>query len=42
MIIKLQILKCQKCSHKWIPRKSDVRLCPKCQTPLWDKPKKEL
>ena len=32
-------LKCKRCEHEWIPRKSDVRLCPKCKTPYWDKEK---
>jgi hypothetical protein len=41
MIIKLPTLECQKCRHKWTPRKTDVRLCPKCHTPLWDKPREK-
>ena len=40
MQIKLKKLKCQKCGHKWIPRKTDVRMCPKCKTAFWDVPKK--
>jgi len=36
MEIKIKKLKCEKCGHEWIPRTSDVRLCPKCKTPFWD------
>lgn len=35
-IVKLPQAKCEKCNHKWTPRKSDVRLCPKCKTAYWD------
>ncbi len=34
-IAKYQIT-CQKCGHKWIPRKADVRQCPKCKTAYFD------
>ena len=37
MVIQIPKLKCQKCSHEWIPRKVDVRACPSCQTRLWDR-----
>lgn len=29
-------LDCQRCGHKWIPRKSRVNVCPKCKSALWD------
>jgi len=29
-------LSCKKCGHAWIPRKVDVRLCPKCKTAYFD------
>ncbi len=34
-------LKCLRCFYKWIPRKEDVRICPKCKSPYFDKPKNE-
>lgn len=37
MIIKLCILECLRCNHKWTPRKIDVRICPKCKSAFWDK-----
>lgn len=41
MKIEINQLKCQRCGHQWTPRKSDVRMCPKCKSVLWDKPRKE-
>lgn len=39
--IELTELKCQRCEHKWNPRRP-VRpiICPKCKSPYWDKPRK--
>ena len=37
---KLKI-KCERCDYKWIPRKEDVRVCPKCKSAYWDVPKKK-
>lgn len=37
--VKMVKLRCQKCEHEWIPRKSDVRLCPNCKTAYWDVPR---
>ena len=34
-------VECKRCGHKWIPRKSEVMLCPKCKTPYWNIPKKK-
>ena len=28
---------CRRCGHSWVPRKSDVRRCPGCGSPYWDK-----
>jgi len=33
-------LTCCRCHHSWIPRQKDIRICPKCKSPYWDKPKK--
>lgn len=40
MEIKLNVLKCKKCEHEWIPRKTDVRLCAKCKTAYWEMDRK--
>jgi uncharacterized OB-fold protein len=38
-IIKLHLIgmDCKRCGHKWIPRKEDVRLCPRCKTAYFDR-----
>lgn len=41
------ILECFRCGHRWTPRNKDknersvteVRICPKCKSPYWDRPK---
>ena len=33
--------KCERCGHEWIPRKKDVRICPKCKSPYFDIPRKK-
>ena len=32
-------LKCLRCSHEWNPIQTEVRICPKCKSAWWDKPK---
>lgn len=39
MKIKLQKVECKKCGYRWIPRKEEIRLCPKCKSPWFDMPK---
>ena len=31
MIIKIESLKCKICGHRWVPRKKEIRICPKCK-----------
>jgi len=42
MEVEIKKLECLRCGHTWVPRTNDVRICPKCKTPFWDKPRKEL
>jgi hypothetical protein len=38
----VMLLGCRcRCGHEWLPRDSTEkpRVCPKCKTPNWDKPK---
>lgn len=30
------LLFCKRCKHQWIPRKQEIRICPKCKTAYWD------
>ena len=39
MKIEIIKLKCKQCNHEWIPRKEDVRRCPKCKTYYFDREK---
>ncbi len=39
--IKIEVkgYKCERCDHKWIPRKKEYPiLCPNCKSAYWDKP----
>jgi predicted Zn-ribbon and HTH transcriptional regulator len=32
--------KCYRCGHEWTQREEEKpRICPKCKSPYWDKPK---
>lgn len=42
MEIEIKEMQCRRCNHKWIPRKTEVRMCPKCRTVWFDKEKNEL
>ncbi len=34
---------CHRCGHKWNPRKKEKpKICPKCKSPYWDKPKERV
>ncbi|MEM3075087.1 MAG: hypothetical protein QW727_04060 [Candidatus Pacearchaeota archaeon] len=40
--IELDGYKCERCGHKWVPRKKLIPIkCPKCSSPYWDRPKKK-
>ena len=40
MQITIPKLKCKRCGHEWWPRKSEVRICPKCKSAYWDREKR--
>lgn len=33
--------RCERCDHEWVPREKDEepRVCPKCKSPYWDRPR---
>jgi predicted Zn-ribbon and HTH transcriptional regulator len=39
--VEVTVLSCQcRCGHEWITRESErPRVCPKCKSPNWDRPK---
>ena len=38
-ILLIKELECQRCGHKWLPRKNEVYACAKCNSPKWNIPK---
>ena len=39
--VKLPVLSCTRCGHTWIPRRPEPpKVCPKCKSPYWDRPRK--
>jgi Zn finger protein HypA/HybF involved in hydrogenase expression len=36
--IKIPTLKCERCGHTWVPKISDVKICPKCKSARWNQP----
>lgn len=37
--------RCERCGHEWIPRgegSEEPRVCPKCRSPWWNKPRKSM
>jgi predicted Zn-ribbon and HTH transcriptional regulator len=43
-MVKVQVdaWKCERCEHVWLPRDPDTkpRVCPKCKSPYWDRPRR--
>lgn len=47
--VKIEVdgFECERCNHKWIPRKGDKLkeepiVCPGCNSPYWNKPRKKI
>ena len=40
--IEVPGFKCERCGHIWRPRNEtdEPRVCPKCKSPYWNKPRK--
>jgi predicted Zn-ribbon and HTH transcriptional regulator len=41
--LKVWGYRCERCTHEWIPRDTvnEPRVCPKCKSPYWNKPRKD-
>ena len=47
-IVTVQAYECERCHYRWTPRDTPVsnnvtsqpKVCPKCKSPLWNKPRK--
>jgi predicted Zn-ribbon and HTH transcriptional regulator len=35
--------RCERCEHEWVPRdtENEPRVCPKCKSPYWNRPRKQ-
>ena len=38
--IKVLKFNCKRCGHNWVPRQTEIRICPKCKSPYWDRERK--
>ena len=36
-MVEITKFTCNRCGYVWIPRKEDVRNCPHCNSPYWNK-----
>ena len=36
----LEGYECERCKHKWLPRGEAPKVCPKCKSPYWDRPRR--
>ena len=35
--------RCERCEHQWVPRTGEApRVCPKCKSPYWDRPRQRF
>ena len=42
--VKITVLgyRCERCEWEWVPRGENApRVCPKCKSPYWDRPRRE-
>ncbi len=39
--VTLKGFQCERCGHVWVPREDETpKVCPKCKSPYWDRPRK--
>ena len=38
-MITFPVFKCLRCQYEWTPRKQEVKNCPRCKSPYWNKEK---
>ena len=41
--VKIWGYRCERCEHEWVPRDAaaEPRVCPKCKSPYWNRPRKQ-
>lgn len=42
MKIIMPKLECKRCGYSWMPRKEDVRICPRCKSARFDQEKNKM
>jgi len=41
VMIQVEGFQCERCDYQWAPRGDQPpRVCPKCKSPYWDRPRK--
>lgn len=38
-VVEIPVLRCHRCAYAWRPSQPVVRMCPRCKSTLWDRPK---
>ncbi len=38
-VVEIPVLRCLRCAYAWRPSRPVVRICPRCKSKLWDRPK---
>ena len=38
-VVEIPVLRCFRCAYAWRPSQPVVRICPRCKSQCWDKPK---
>ncbi len=39
--VTMGVVSCKRCGHGWVPRIENIRVCPKCKSPYWNKERRE-
>jgi len=42
LVSERKLYQCKRCKWQWMSRMDKPTVCPKCHSPYWDKPKKNL
>lgn len=40
IVTKIKKIQCLRCPHSWTPRGTEVRICPACKSPYFDRPRR--
>jgi DNA-directed RNA polymerase subunit RPC12/RpoP len=37
--VRITTLECLRCGHRWVPKQATIRMCARCKSRLWNKPR---